>query len=235
MGLSAEAIAAKHGATRQEMDDWSLRSHQHAIAAIESGAFRDEIVPVEVAGRKGTTVVDTDECPRAETTAAALAGLRPVFAKDGAVTAGNASAIADGGAALVVMSRRKADELGVRPLARYVASANVALDPLWLFEAPVPTIRRLLKKTDTQLDDYALLEVNEAFAAQMVADGKLLGWDPERVNVHGGAIALGHPLGCSGARLLTTLLYALDKRGGGRGIGAACLGGGEAFAIAVEA
>jgi acetyl-CoA C-acetyltransferase len=235
MGLSAEAIAAKHGATRQEMDDWSLRSHQRAIAAIESGAFRDEIVPVEVAGRKGTTVVDTDECPRAETTAAALAGLRPVFAKDGAVTAGNASAIADGGAALVVMSRRKADELGVRPLARYVASANVALDPLWLFEAPVPTIRQLLKKTDTRLDDYALLEVNEAFAAQMVADGKLLGWDPERVNVHGGAIALGHPLGCSGARLLTTLLYALDKRGGGRGIGAACLGGGEAFAIAVEA
>jgi acetyl-CoA C-acetyltransferase len=235
MGLSAEAIAAKHGATRQEMDDWSLRSHQRAIAAIESGAFRDEIVPVEVAGRKGTTVVDTDECPRAETTAAALAGLRPVFAKDGAVTAGNASAIADGGAALVVMSRRKADELGVRPLARYVASANVALDPLWLFEAPVPTIRQLLEKTDTRLDDYALLEVNEAFAAQMVADGKLLGWDPERVNVHGGAIALGHPLGCSGARLLTTLLYALKTRGGGRGIGAACLGGGEAFAIAVEA
>jgi acetyl-CoA C-acetyltransferase len=185
--------------------------------------------------RRGTAVVDTDECPRADTSAAALAGLRPVFTKDGCVTAGNSSQLADGAAALVVMSRRKADELGVHPLARYVASANAALDPLWLFEAPVPTIRQLLRKTGTELSDYDRLEVNEAFAAQMVADGKLLGWDPERVNVHGGAIALGHPLGCSGARLLTTLLYELRHGGGERGIGAACLGGGEAFAIAVEA
>jgi acetyl-CoA C-acetyltransferase len=235
MGLSAEAIAEKHGASREEQDAWSLRSHERAVAAIEAGTFKDEIAPVEVAGRKGVTVVDTDEGPRADSTAAALAGLRPVFAKDGCVTAGNSSQLSDGGAALVLMSRRKANELGVRPMARYVTNANVALDPLWLFEAPVPTIRQLLKKTDTALDDWDLIELNEAFASQMVADVKLLGADPERVNVHGGAIALGHPLGCSGARLLTTLLYALRRRGGGRGIGVACLGGGEAYAVALEA
>ena len=235
MGLSAEAIAERHGASRQEQDAWSLRSHRRAAAAIESGAFHDEIVPVEVAGRRSTSVVDADECPRSDTSVEALAGLKPVFTKDGRVTAGNSSQLADGAAALVLMSRRKAEALGVRPMARYVASANAALDPLWLFEAPVPTIRQLLAKTDTRLEDYDLLEVNEAFAAQMVVDGKLLGWDPERVNVHGGAIALGHPLGCSGARLLTTLLHELRRRGGRRGLGAACLGGGEAYAIAVEA
>ena len=235
MGESAEAIAARHGASRQEQDDWSYTSHQRAIAAVESGRFKDEIVPVEIAGRKGTTIVDTDECPRADTNPTALAGLRPVFAKDGVVTAGNSSQIADGGAALVLTSVRKAKELGLTPLARYVASANAALDPLWLFEAPVPTIRRLLEKTKSDLADYDLLEVNEAFAAQMVADGKLLGWDGTRVNVNGGAIALGHPLGCSGARLMTTLLYELKRRGGKRGIGAACLGGGEAYAISIEA
>jgi acetyl-CoA C-acetyltransferase len=235
MGESAEAIAARHGAGREEQDAWSLLSHMRALAATESGKFTDEIAPVEVIGRRGSTIVDTDECPRADTTAAALAGLRPVFAKDGVVTAGNSSQIADGGAALVLASREKAEQLGAVPMARYVASANAALDPLWLFEAPVPTIKQLLAKTNTGLDDYDLLEVNEAFAAQMVADGKLLGWDPERVNVNGGAIALGHPLGCSGARLMTTLLYELRRRGGKRGIGAACLGGGEAFAIAVDA
>jgi acetyl-CoA C-acetyltransferase len=235
MGMSAEAIAERHGASRQEQDEWSLRSQQRAVQAIESGAFREEIVPVEVVTRRGGTMIDTDECPRAGTSAEALAGLRPVFSKDGCVTAGNSSQLADGGAALVLMSRTRAEQLGIQPLARYAASANAALDPLWLFEAPVPTIRQLLKKTDTRLDDYDLLELNEAFAAQIVADGKLLGWQPERVNVHGGAIALGHPLGCSGARLMTTLLYAMRHRGARRGIGAACLGGGEAFAIAVEA
>jgi acetyl-CoA C-acetyltransferase len=237
MGHSAEAIAAKHGVTREEQDAWSLRSQQLAGEALRSGAFRQEIVPVDVPpgkGTGGTAVADTDECPRPETSAAALAALRPVFAKDGTVTAGNSSQLADGAAALVLMSRRRAAALGVRPLARYVASANAAGEPLWLFEAPVPTIQRLLRRTGTALADYDLLELNEAFAAQMVADGKLLGWDEGRVNVHGGAIALGHPLGCSGARLLTTLLYALRARGGGRGVGAACLGGGEAFAIAVE-
>jgi acetyl-CoA C-acetyltransferase len=235
MGESAEAIAARHGATREEQDAWSLRSHQRAINAIQSGVFRDEIVPVEIVGRRGTTVVDTDEGPRSDTSVEALAGLKPAFVKDGCVTAGNSSQLSDGGAALVLMSRRKAEELGIEPLARYVASANAALDPLWIFEAPVPTIRQLLEKTATELGDYDLLEVNEAFAAQVVADGKLLGWDEERVNVNGGAIALGHPLGCSGARLMTTLLYELRRRKGRRGIGAACLGGGEAFAIAVEA
>ncbi|HET7767437.1 MAG TPA: acetyl-CoA C-acetyltransferase [Chloroflexota bacterium] len=235
MGESAEAIAARHGATRQEQDEWSYASHKRAIAAQESGRFKHEIVPVEITSRRGTTIIDADECPRADTNPTALAGLRPVFAKDGVVTAGNSSQIADGGAALVLTSARKAQELKLTPLARYVASANAALDPLWLFEAPVPTIQQLLQKTKTRIDDFDLLEVNEAFAAQMVADGKLLGWDAERVNVNGGAIALGHPLGCSGARLMTTLLYELRRRGGKRGIGAACLGGGEAYAISVEA
>jgi acetyl-CoA C-acetyltransferase len=234
MGESAEAIAARHGATRREQDDWSYISHQRAIAALEAGRFKDEIVPVEITSRRGTTTVDTDECPRADTNPTALAGLRPVFSKDGVVTAGNSSQIADGGAALVLTSARKAQELGLTPLARYVASANAAMDPLWLFEAPVPTIQQLLGKTKTAMEDYDLLEVNEAFAAQMVADGKLLGWDPERVNVNGGAIALGHPLGCSGARLMTTLLYELKRRGGKRAI-AAAQAGGEAFAIAVDA
>jgi acetyl-CoA C-acetyltransferase len=235
VGSSAEAIAGRHGVSREDQDAWSLRSQQRAVAATRSGAFRDEIAPVEVPGRRGPTTVDVDECPRPDTSAAALAALRPVFAKDGTVTAGNASGLADGAAAVVLMSKERAEALGIRPLARYVASANVALDPLWLFEAPVPTIRRLLERTATRLEDYDLIELNEAFASQMVADGKLLGWDEARVNVNGGAIALGHPLGCSGARLLTTLLYALRARGGRRGIGAACLGGGEAFAVAVEA
>ena len=235
MGHSAEAIAARHGVTREAQDAWSLRSHQRAAAATAGGAFRDEIVPVDVPGRKGPTRVDTDECPRPDTSAGALAALRPVFSKEGTVTAGNSSAIADGAAALVLTSGRRAAELGVRPLARYVASANAALEPLWLFEAPAPTIERLLERTGTSLDDYDLIELNEAFAAQVVADGKLLGWDDARVNVNGGAVALGHPLGCSGARLLTTLLYALRARAGRRGIGAACLGGGEAFAVAVDA
>lgn len=235
MGLSAEAIAGKYGVTRGDQDAWSLLSQQRARQAIESGAFRAEIVPVEIAGRKGTTVIDTDECPRFDTSASALAGLRPVFSEDGTVTAGNSSQLADGGAALVVMSRERAEALGVQPLARYVASANAALDPLWLFEAPAPTVDQLLRKTGTTLADYDLLEVNEAFASQVVADGKLLGWDANKVNVNGGAIALGHPLGCSGARILTTLLHALHQRSGRWGLAAACLGGGEAFAIAVEA
>ena len=235
MGLAAEAIAARHGATRREQDEWSVRSHQRALAAIHSGAFDDEIVPVEVVGRKGQIVVDTDEGPRADTTSASLAGLRPAFAKEGCVTAGNASQLSDGGAAVVLISGQRARELGIRPLARYVANANAALDPLWLFEAPVPTIEQLFTRTGSTAADYDLIELNEAFAAQTVADVRLLGLDPQRVNVNGGAIALGHPLGCSGARLIVTLLYALRRRGGRRGIGAACLGGGEAYAIAVEA
>ncbi|HEX2324010.1 MAG TPA: acetyl-CoA C-acyltransferase, partial [Chloroflexota bacterium] len=176
MGNSAEAIAARHGVTREAQDAWSLRSHQRAAAAIERGDFREEIVPVEIAGRRpggggessrlagrrGPTVIDTDECPRPDTSAAALAALRPVFAKDGTVTAGNASGIADGAAALVLTSGRRAAEWGLRPLARYVASANAALDPLWLFQAPVPTIERLLQRTETTLDDYDLIELNEA-------------------------------------------------------------------------
>ena len=217
---SAEAIAARHGVTREAQDAWSLRSHQRARPPSSGETSGRRSSPSRSPGDAGATVVDTDECPRPDTSAGALAALRPVFAKDGTVTAGNASGIADGAAALVLTSGRRAAEWGLRPLARYVASANAALDPLWLFQAPVPTIERLLQRTETTLDDYDLIELNEAFAAQMVADGKQLGWDEERVNVNGGAIALGHPLGCSGARLLTTLLYALRARDGRRGIGA---------------
>ena len=242
VGYSAEAIAKRDGVSREAQDNWALRSHQRAIAAIDGGAFRDEIVPISIPGKrdKPTTIFDTDECPRRDTTASALASLRPAFTKlhddtfEPTVTAGNASQLADGASALVVMSEGRAQGLGISPLARYVASANAAVAPQWLFEAPVPTVNRLLAKTGTRLADFDLFELNEAYAAQMVADNRALRWDEDRVNVHGGAIALGHPLGASGSRILATLIHALIRRGGTRGIASACLGGGEAFAIAVE-
>ena len=265
VGHDAEAIAERHGATREAQDAWALRSHQRAIAAIDSGAFSEEIVPVVLPGRRGAppTVVSVDECPRRDTSAEALAALRPAFAdqagdalaagtgptppippslrgKGGArtwpptVTAGNASQLADGAAAIIVTSHAFARAHGVPVLAQYVASANASLAPEWLFEAPAPTIHRLLDRTGTTLDDYDLFELNEAYAAQMVADSRLIGWDEARVNVHGGSIALGHALGSTGTRILTTLVHALARRDGHLGIAAACLGGGEAFAVAIE-
>jgi acetyl-CoA C-acetyltransferase len=244
VGHDAEAIAVRHGATREAQDAWALRSHQRALDAIQCGAFTDEIVPVTLPGRRSTppVVVTVDECPRYDTTAEALAALRPAFADatpsqlGGAptVTAGNASQLADGAAALVVTSEDFAHANGLSILARYVTSANASLAPERLFEAPVPTIRRLLSRSGTTLDDYDLFELNEAYAAQMVVDSRLIGWDEARVNVHGGSIALGHALGSTGARILTTLVHALARRDGHRGIAGACLGGGEAFAISIE-
>ncbi len=235
MGMSAEAIAESRGITRQEQDECALRSHQRAVAAIRSGSFRAEIVPVEVPARRGApTIVDTDEGPRADTTAEALARLQPAFTPNGTVTAGNAPGFTDGAAALVVAGQETVQANGLQPLARVIGYASVATDPLWLFEAPELALRKLFAKTNTTVDDWDLLEINEAFAAQIVANGKELGWDWERVNVNGGAIALGHPLGATGARLVVTLLHALQQRGKRRGIAGLCHGGGGAVAMAFE-
>jgi acetyl-CoA C-acetyltransferase len=235
MGNAAEWIARQFGVSREAQDTFALQSHLRAIAAQDAGRFADEIVPVEVpAGRGTTTTISADEPPRRDTDARALAGLRPVFAADGTVTAGNAPGITDGAAALVVTSAGKARALGVRPIARIAGVAQAAVKPLELFTAPVFAIRRLLEQTGTTLDDYDLFEINEAFAAQVVANGRELGLDWDRLNVNGGAIALGHPIGASGARVLVTLLHALRQRGGQRGLAALCLGGGEAVAMAIE-
>ena len=238
MGCSAEFIAEQYGLTRQELDEYSFHSHRKAVEAIDAGRFKAEIVPVELPQRKGPPILfDTDESPRRDTTLEALAKLKPAFREGGLVTAGNAPGITDGAAAVVVMSRGKAEELGIKPLARITGYDQAAVAPEWLFIAPAHAVRRLLERTGTTLADYDLFEVNEAFAAQVVADGKELtkdGWDWSKVNVNGGAIALGHPIGCSGARVLVTLLYALKDRGLKRGMASLCLGGGEAVALAVE-
>jgi acetyl-CoA C-acetyltransferase len=238
MGCSAEFIAEKYGLTRQELDEYAYHSQRKAVEAIDAGRFRAEIVPVEIPqGKKPPILFDTDENPRRDTTLEALAKLRPAFQAGGIVTAGNAPGITDGAAAVVVMSRAKAEELGLRPLARITGYDQAAVAPEWLFIAPAHAVRRLLKRTGTALADYDLFEVNEAFAAQTLADGRELekdGWDWSKVNVNGGAIALGHPIGCSGTRVLVTLLYALKDRGLKRGMATLCLGGGEAVALAVE-
>jgi acetyl-CoA C-acetyltransferase len=238
MGNSAEFIAEQFGLTRGELDEYAYHSQRKAIEAIDGGRFREEIVPVDVPQRKGPPLVfDTDENPRRDTSPQALAKLRPVFKKDGIVTAGNSPGITDGAAAVVVTSRRKAEELDLKPLARIIGYDQAAVDPKWLFIAPAHAVRRLLERTATTLADYDLIELNEAFAAQALADGRELekdGWDWSKVNVNGGAIALGHPIGCSGTRVLVTLLYALKARGLKRGMASLCLGGGEAVAMAVE-
>jgi acetyl-CoA C-acetyltransferase len=238
MGNSAEFIAEQYSLTRDELDEYAYHSQRKALEAIDAGRFEAEIVSVEVAQRKGPSLIfDTDENPRRDTSLEALANLRPAFKADGIVTAGNAPGITDGAAAVVVMSRRKAGELGLKPLARIIGYDQAAVEPKWLFIAPTHAVRRLLERTGTTLADYDLIELNEAFAAQVLADGRELerdGWDWTKVNVNGGAIALGHPIGCSGTRVLVTLLYALKDRGLKRGIASLCLGGGEAVAMAVE-
>jgi acetyl-CoA C-acetyltransferase len=238
MGNAAEFIGEEYEVSREAMDEWAFNSHQKAIAAIDSGKFKAEIVPVEITGRKGeVTVVDTDEPPRRDTSMEALAKLKPAFKEGGKVTAGNAPSLNDGGAATVVASRAKADALGAKPLARIVAYGHTAVEPKYLFIAPAKAIPPVLEKAGWTLDDVDLIELNEAFAAQVLADGYALseaGWDWDKVNVHGGAIALGHPLGASGAKILTTLIYALKDRGLKRGIASLCLGGGEAVAMAIE-
>lgn len=238
MGNSAEFIAEQFDISREEMDSFALRSHQRAISAIDNERFRAEIIPVEVKDRKGSVKnFDTDETPRRDTSLEKLAKLRPAFIKDGKVTAGNAPGLNDGAAAVVISSRKKAEEIGARPIARVIGYDQAAVEPKFLFDAPAHAIPKLLSKVNWQLDDVDLIELNEAFAAQVLANGKALkkyGWDWEKVNVNGGAIALGHPIGASGARVLTTLIYALKDRGLKRGIASLCLGGAEAVAMAIE-
>ncbi len=248
MGNAAEFIARQFEISREEMDEYSLKSHEKAAAATFNGYFQDEIVPVEIKTRKGTAVVDKDESIRANffdggyevtTSLESLAKLPPAFEKDGVVTAGNAPGLNDGGAALVVTSRAEAERQGIVPMARIVGFTHTAVNPQWLFSAPAKAIPRLLERVGWTLEEVDLIELNEAFSSQVLANGAelLLGgydWDWGKVNVNGGAIALGHPLGASGARVLVTLLYALQNRGLRRGIAALCLGGGEAVALAVE-
>lgn len=237
MGEAAEFIADEYEVTREAMDRFAFASHQKAITAIESGRFKPEIVPIEIPNKKRPIIFDTDETPRRDTTLEGLAALKPAFQKDGRVTAGNAPGLNDGAAALVVASRAYAGEKGLRPLARVVGYAQAADEPKYLFRAPAFAIPRLLEKIGWTFKDVDLIELNEAFAAQVLADGYALadqGWDWSKVNVNGGAIALGHPIGASGARLLTTLIYALKHRGLKRGIASLCLGGAEAVAMALE-
>ena len=238
MGNAAEFIADEYEVTREAMDQFALQSHQKAVAAQEAGKFSPEIVPVQIAGRKGEViVVDKDEGPRKDTSLEALSKLKPAFKTDGKVTPGNSSPMNDGGAAVVIASRAYADKNGMKPMATVVGYAQAAVEPKYLFAAPAYAIPKLLKRIGWTLADVDLIELNEAFAAQVLADGYALadqGWDWNKVNVNGGAIALGHPLGASGARVLTTLLYALKDRGLKRGIASLCLGGGEAVAMAVE-
>lgn len=235
MGVAAEVIAEKFNVTREEQDEYAVGSHKKAVAAIKGGKFKKEIVPVEVPQRKGDPIViDTDESPREDSNVEALAKLRPVFKKDGTVTAGNAPGINDGASALVVASGEACEKMGLKPLAKVTGYTASGTAPEMLFYAPVLAVRDLLKKTNKKLEDFELIEANEAFSAQAVADGKELGWDWDRVNVHGGAVALGHPIGASGARVLTTLLYAMEDRGAKQGMATLCLGGGNAVALSVE-
>ena len=235
MGNAAEWIAREYGLTRAELDRFAYNSHMKAVAAIDEGRFEEEIVPVEVPQRRGGPIVlKVDESPRRDTSLDVLARLKPAFQADGIVTAGNSPGITDGAAATVVMSRARADELGLKPLARIIAYDQAAVEPLKVFTAPIFAVGKLLQKTNSTVEDYDLFEVNEAFAAQMVADMRALNLPEERVNVNGGAIALGHPIGCSGARVVVTLIHALRQRGLRHGLTALCLGGGEAVAMAIE-
>ncbi len=235
MGEHAELTARKSEISREDQDAFALESHRRAVEAIEAGRFADEIVPVEIEGRKGVTVIDTDECPRKDTSIEALRKLKPAFTRDGTVTAGNAPGLNDGASALIVASAAYADEHGLEPLARIVDYAAAGTAPELLFYAPVFAVRKLMEKTGATIDDYDLIEANEAFAVQALADGEELGWDWDRVNVNGGAVALGHPIGASGARVLTTLVYAMRQRNAKRGLATLCLGGGNAVAMEITA
>ncbi|HHV27819.1 MAG TPA: acetyl-CoA C-acetyltransferase [Tissierellia bacterium] len=235
MGITAENVAEKWNLTREEQDQFALTSQLRAEEAIKSGRFKDEIVPVEVPQRKGDPkIVDTDEHPRFGSTIEGMAKLRPAFKKDGTVTAGNASGINDGAAALVVMSKEKAEELGVEPLATIVSYASAGVDPSIMGTGPIPASRKALEKANLTVKDLDLVEANEAFAAQSLAVAKELGLDMEKTNVNGGAIALGHPIGASGARILVTLLYEMAKRDAKHGLATLCIGGGQGTALIVR-
>ncbi len=235
MGELGDFTASNSGITREEQDKWAFGSHQKAIAAIKAGKFKKEIVPVEVPQRRGDPkVIDTDEGPRADAALEKLAKLRAVFSKDGTVTAGNASSINDGAAALVVSSEAYAKEKGLKPLAKVVTYSTGSVEPKMLFYAPVKAVKTLLEIQGVDVGYFDLIELNEAFASQFLADSKELGWDLGKVNVHGSGISMGHPVGCSGARILVTLIHALQDRGLSKGLAAICLGGGEATAMSIE-
>src|SRR3989449_3340296 len=234
MGILAEYTAKKAGVSREEQDRFVLASHQKAVAAMDACRFKPETVSVELPGKKGPTLIEKDEGPRKDSSLETLAALKPSFQKGGTVTPGNAPGLNDGASALVVTSLAFAKAHGVKPLARVTAYASAGGEPKDLFFAPIVAVQKLLAKTQTKIDDYDLIEANEAFAVQAIADGRALGWDWDRVNVNGGAIALGHPIGASGARILTTLLYALKERNQTTGLATLCLGGGNAVALSVE-
>lgn len=235
MGITAENLVEKFGISREEQDALAAASQQKAVAAIEAGHFRSQITPISIPQRKGDPIVfDTDEQPRAETTLEALSKLKPAFKKDGSVTAGNASSLNDGAAAVLLMSAEKAQSLGLPVLARIKAYANAAVDPAIMGIGPVSATRRCLEKAGWSLDDLDLIEANEAFAAQSLSVGKELGWDASKVNVNGGAIAIGHPIGASGCRILVTLVHEMIRRDLKKGLATLCIGGGQGVALAVE-
>ncbi|WP_295817089.1 acetyl-CoA C-acetyltransferase [uncultured Deinococcus sp.] len=234
MGLTGERVADKYSIGREEQDAYATASHRKAIAAQQAGRFADEIVPVTVKGRKGDTVVDTDEGPRADTSEETLGKLKPAFKKDGSVTAGNAPGLNDGAASVMVVSEDFAQAHGLTPLAEIVDYATGGLAPEWVMMTPVPATNKLLSKLGWSVDDVDLWELNEAFSVQSLAVSRELGLDPERVNVNGGAVALGHPIGASGARILVTLLHALRAQGKETGVATLCMGGGNGLALAVR-
>ena len=235
MGMTAENVCSTYKLSREELDRFALESQQKAVKAIANGVFKQEIVPVEVPGRKGTTTFDTDQQPRSETTIEALTKLRPAFmAEGGLVTAGNSSGINDGGAAVVVMSRKKANELGLKPMATIRSYGYAGVDPRIMGMGPVPASKHALEKAGLKISDIDLVEANEAFAAQSVAVGRELGFDRSKLNVNGGAIALGHPIGASGTRILVTLLYEMQRRQAHYGLATLCIGGGQGVAMIVE-
>ncbi|HEY7127230.1 MAG TPA: acetyl-CoA C-acetyltransferase [Ktedonobacterales bacterium] len=234
MGSEAEIIAEKFGISRQAQDAFALQSHQRAAAATKAGRFEEEIIPIVTIPKGERLIINDDEPIRPNTSLEALAALKPAFKKDGTVTAGNAPGLSDGAAALVIASRERAKALGLPILARITGYASAAITPKYIFAAPPRAVHRLLERTGLKMGDFDLIEINEAFAAQVLANGQELDWDWNRVNVNGGAVALGHPIGASGARVLTTLLYELRRRGGGRGLATLCLGGGGAVALSIE-
>jgi acetyl-CoA C-acetyltransferase len=237
MGITGENVAEKYGITRGEQDEFAFNSHRKALAAIRECRFKSQIVPVELAPKKKggePTIFDKDESPREDTTIEVLRSLKPAFKKDGTVTAGNAPGVNDGAAALVVTSAKRAQELGAQPMVRIVAQATSGIDPKWVMMAPVDAVRKIWEKTGWKNEDVDLYELNEAFSVQALGVMRELGLDPNKVNVNGGAVAIGHPIGASGARVLVTLIYEMTRRNAHRGIAALCLGGGNAVAMAVE-
>jgi acetyl-CoA C-acetyltransferase len=235
MGVTAENLAEKYGVSREDQDELAYTSQMRAVGAIEKGYVKEQIVPVEApAGRKKTRVCDTDEHPRKDTTLEGLAKLRPAFKKDGTVTAGNASGINDGAAAMVVTSAGKARELGIAPMARILDHEVAAVEPELMGYGPVPAVRRLMERTGMTLDDFELVELNEAFAAQYLVCERQLGLDREKTNVNGSGIAIGHPVGCTGARIVVSLIHELGRRGLKRGLATLCVGGGQGKAMVVE-